>query len=304
MARARRPCHAKPPPPRGFSLGNLAARRRAASLGDIVSTPLTRILSDLHLGDERSALREAAQLAPLLDGVGALVLNGDTCDTQHDLGPAEVAALKEFFAARVPAVTLITGNHDPDISATHELALADWRVWLTHGDVLFDDLAPWSRLRPELARRLARIRPRHSAADWATIATRLLMMREACLKLPCEHASGLGGGALTKLQRAARDLFPPNRALAMLRVWATSPQIAAQLAAAQRPAAQVVVCGHIHFPGVWRSEGRVIVNTGSFSPPLGARCVDLAGEIVRVRRVERRGDRFHPGNIVAEFPLA
>ncbi len=266
-------------------------------------TPPTRILSDLHLGDERSSLREPAQLAPLLDGVGALVLNGDTCDTQHDLDPAEVAALKGFFAARVPQVTFVTGNHDPDISAAHELALADSRVWCTHGDVLFDDIAPWSRLRPELARRLALIRARHPAADWHAIATRLPMMREACLRLPCEHTAKLGG-ALAKLERAARDLFPPTRALAMLRTWMTAPRLAARLAAAQRPAARLIVTGHIHFPGVRRSGGRVVVNTGSFSPPLGARCVDLADGTVRVRRIERRGGNFHPGRVVAEFALA
>jgi predicted phosphodiesterase len=265
---------------------------------------LTRILSDLHLGDERSSLRDAAQLSPLLEGVDTLVLNGDTCDTQHDLGPAEVAALKGFFGARVPAVAYITGNHDPDISGAHELSLADGRVWVTHGDVLFDDLAPWSRLRPELARRLALIRPCHPAANWENISTRLPMMREACLKLPCEHASAPGGGALIKLRRAARDLFPPNRALAMLRTWAAAPRLAARLAAAQRPAARVVVCGHVHFPGVWRHGGRLVVNTGSFSPPLGARGVDLTGETVRVRCVERRGGMFHPGRVVAEFPLA
>ncbi len=269
-----------------------------------MAAPLLRILSDLHLGDERSSLRDPAQLAPLLEGVGELVLNGDTCDTQHDLGPAEVAALKEFFTARVPSVTFLTGNHDPDISAAHELELADGRVWVTHGDVLFDDIAPWSRLRPELARRLALIRPRHPTADWTNISTRLPMMREACLKLPCEHASRLGGGVLTKLQRAARDLFPPNRALAMLRAWAAAPRLAARLAAAQRPAARLIVTGHIHFPGVRRSGGRTVVNTGSFSPPLGARCVDLAGGTVRVRRVERREDIFYPGRVVAEFPLA
>jgi predicted phosphodiesterase len=265
--------------------------------------PLIRILSDLHLGDERSSLRDLAQLTPLLEDVGALVLNGDTCDTQHDLGPKEVAALKEFFAARVPQVTFLTGNHDPDISATHELSLADGRVWLTHGDVLFDALAPWSRLRPELARRLTLIRARHSAADWDNISTRLPMMREACLKLPCDHAAKLGGG-LAKLERAARDLFPPHRALAMLRTWANAPQLATRLAAAQRPAARVIVTGHIHFPGVRRCGGRVVVNTGSFSPPLGARCVDLTDGLMQVRRVERRSGDFYPGRIVAEFPLA
>jgi len=270
-----------------------------------VAAPLLRILSDLHLGDERSWLHDPAALVPLLDGVDALVLNGDLCDTQHDYGPAEIAALKRFFLDRVPRVTFLTGNHDPDISTLDELTLADSRVWVTHGDVLFDDIAPWSRQQPELARRIAALRPSHAEADWKNIAPRLRMMREASRHLPREQPAPAAGSRAIRLRRAARDLFPPQRAFAMLRAWATAPGRALQLAAEQRPAARFVVTGHIHFPTIRRNRtGRVFINTGSFSPPLGTRCVDLVDETMRVRRVERRGEGFHPGRVIAEFALA
>jgi predicted phosphodiesterase len=269
-----------------------------------VPAPLLRILSDLHLGDERSWLRDPAALAPLLDGVDSLLLNGDTCDTQHDISPVEVAALKQNFAARVPQITFLTGNHDPDISDAHELALADGHVWVTHGDVLFDDIAPWSRQQPELARRLAVLRSNHSATDWQEIGPRLRMMREASRHLPREQPPG-SGGRTVRLRRMARDLFPPTRALAMLRAWTAAPGRAGRLAAAQRPAARFVVMGHIHFPAVRRlRDGRVFINTGSFSPPLGALCVDLVGPTLRVRQIIGQRDAFRPGRVIAEFPLA
>ncbi len=267
-----------------------------------MTTPLLRILSDLHLGDERSWLSGPAALTPLLEGVDALVLNGDTCDTQHDFGPAALAALKGFFTQHVSNVTFLTGNHDPDISDLDELALADGRVWVTHGDVLFDDIAPWSRQQRELARRLARLR--HAPEAWRQIASRLRLMREASLNLPREQLPTSGGRTI-RLRRMARDLFPPTRALAMLHAWAVAPGRAARLAADQRPGARFVVTGHIHFPVIRRLRGGcVFINTGSFSPPLGGRLVDLQGETLRVRRIVRTGECFCPGGVVAEFPLA
>ncbi len=268
-----------------------------------VAAPLTRILSDLHYGDERSRLRDLSALNPLLEGVDTLVLNGDCCHTQAGAVPEQIAALRAYFAGWGRPVVFVTGNHDPDISTTHELALEDGRVWVTHGDVLFDSIAPWCHLREELIRRLVPIRQRHAPEDWVNLPTRLLMIREACLGLPCEQLPELHSSP-QRAARLARDLFPPQRALAMLHTWAVAPGRAARLAAAQRPAAQVVVIGHVHFPGVWRRVGRTVVNTGAFCPPLGALLVDLAGGHVQVRKIEGLGGAFHPGRVVADFALA
>lgn len=268
-----------------------------------MAEPLTRILSDLHFGDERSRLRDLAALSPLLEGVDTLVLNGDCCHTQAGAVPAQVAALRAFFNHCQPRVVMVTGNHDPDISPRHELALEAGRVWVTHGDVLFDSIAPWCHLRAEILRRLVPIRRRHAPEDWLRVATRLGMIREACLGLPCEQLPVLHS-RLQRLARLARDLFPPQRALAMLHTWAVAPGRAARLAAAQRPAAQVVVIGHVHYPGVWRRAGRTVINTGAFCPPLGALLVDLTSGRVLVRQVAGREGAFHPGRVVADFALA
>jgi hypothetical protein len=129
------------------------------------------------------------------------------------------------------------------------------------------------------------------------------MMREACLRLPPEEVSQTKGG-FARLHRMLFDLFPPRRALAMLRVWRAAPRLAADLAAAQRPGARFIVLGHIHFPGIWRQpDGRVVIDTGSFAPPLGGTLVDLTAEFLTVRKITRRGGRFHPGPVRATFPL-
>lgn len=264
---------------------------------------MLRILSDLHFHDAESRVRQLEQLVPLLTGVDHLVLNGDTCETERGLTAAMLQHVTSFFQDRVPRVTFVTGNHDPAISETHELLLADGRVWVTHGDVLFADATPWSTLRDELERRIGLALATLPQSEWPSVETRLRVNRAACVGLPREfdhEATGLA----SRLNRLRVTLFPPHKVLAMLRAWRDTPRLAAELAAAQRTSAQVVVTGHIHNPGVWRRPcGRVVVNTGAFGPPRGALAVDLVGDHLAVRRVTERAGRFHPGKVIAEIPL-
>jgi hypothetical protein len=49
--------------------------------------------------------------------------------------------------------------------------------------------------------------------------------------------------------------------------WATVPGLAAEFANRFTPDTRVVIFGHSHLPGVWRRDGRLILNTGSFTFP-------------------------------------
>lgn len=274
------------------------------SVAEADASPVLRILSDLHIFDADSRIRDPAQLAPLFTGVDHLLLNGDTCDTERELPPAELAGLVAFFRSRVPQVTFLTGNHDPAISEQHELLLANGAVWVTHGDVLFPEATPWSTLRDELARRIDQELATATAAERHTIATRLRAHRAACRNLPREFDQR-ATSAFARLHRLRITLFPPRKIIAMLRAWRDTPRLAADLAAAQRPSARVIITGHIHHPGVWtRPCGRVVINTGAFGPPRGALLVDLRDGVLTVRKVAQRGGDFHPGERVAEIALA
>lgn len=270
-----------------------------------MSETVTRIISDVHYCDPGSWVHRAGALAPLLGGVDRLIVNGDALDTQiMDDAATRTAELQDFIAAHVPENSYITGNHDPDISTTHELLLAQDRVWVTHGDVYFDDIAPWSQLVPELRRRLSALGAGHSAVELEKIETRFRLFRQACLKLPRELDPN-GRGPWAKMLRVGHALFPPNRFLAMLKVWRDLPQVASALARTQRPGARVLVSGHTHHPGVWPCPGGVVViNTGSFCLGRGALLVDLKGERVIVRKIERRKREFRVGETVAAFALA
>lgn len=264
---------------------------------------MLRILSDLHLFDARTQLRELAQLEPLLGGVRTLVLNGDTCEMRCDFAPEQLEPLRAFLAARVPEVVFVTGNHDPDISDVHEYLGADGRVWVTHGDVCFDDFTPWSHHVAQLRREIAAQLAREPHADFRRLDVRLRIARHVA-RTEADVADLATGGWRSQARWVWQTFFPPRQVLAMLRCWRELPRRAAAFARAQRPTAQVVVTGHVHFPGVWPVPGGpVVINTGSFLRPLGGNLVDIAGEHVVVRRIERGRGGFGAGKLLAQIPL-
>jgi predicted phosphodiesterase len=288
---------------------NVAGSQALALLRGTKLVPgLIRIFSDLHYGDRASRLRSLAQLDPLLEGVDQLILNGDTYDTRPSSHPAQTARIRAetsaYFARCAPAVTHLTGNHDPDISTQHWLDLAGGNVCVTHGDIIFEDVVPWGR---DTAYFSARINRDLAALDEKyrhELNSRLTIYRAACLGLPQGHQAEPNPFKYA-LHVAADNLWPPQRSLRILRAWHETPARAAAIAATHRPAAQFMLIGHTHRPGVWPTpSGLTVINTGSFSRPWGALAVDLTATRLTVRRIVARGRHFRLGPIIAEFALA
>lgn len=264
-----------------------------------------RILSDLHYGDRSSRLLRLAQLRPLCDEAPALVLNGDTLDTRAGPRPAATAALRaevaDFFGGR--RATLLTGNHDPDISPRHSLELAGGEVFVVHGDVVFDSIVPWGRDAGLIGRRIGRALAALPGGAESTLEERLAVFRRVAAEVRQRHQSETHGLKYL-LGYAVDTLWPPWRAPNIWRAWRSMPALCAELARRHRPRARFVVVGHTHRPGVWRRpDGRVVINTGSFCRPLGGLAVDLSPQGLTVRRVERRGGEFRTGEKVAQFAL-
>jgi predicted phosphodiesterase len=247
-------------------------------------------------------------MGPLLEGVTSFVLNGDTLDTRAGKNPVRTKekrreVLEHFGSAGVP-VTFLTGNHDPDLSGDHAVELEDGRVLVTHGDVLFDTIVPWSRDARMIKRMVTAALAAIPAEEAAGFDPRLGAFRAVSARIPQRHQSE--PNLLRYCVRLANDtVWPPWRALSILRAWRDAPVLADAMARRHRPKAGFVLIGHTHKPGVWRMKsGVVVVNTGSFCAPFGAMAADIGSGMVRVRRVESRGGEFHPGSSVAEFPLS
>lgn len=267
---------------------------------------LIRIISDLHFGDSSSRLRNVAQLRPLLSDAPILILNGDTLDTHHHPAPAEaLAQFHELFQQHCPRHLFITGNHDPDISIHHEIACARSGIWLTHGDIFFPDIAPWSRIQPELARRVRTLTAAaQSKSPTLTRADLFSIHRQASLRVPY-HEHTHNPALFRRITRFLGTLFPPRQSIAMLRAWQRAPALTRAFAASHHPHARILITGHTHFPGHWpTADGRIVINTGSFSPPLGGLAVEIDDTELRLRRIRLRNQEFHLAAPHAKFPLA
>jgi predicted phosphodiesterase len=273
-----------------------------------VGADLIRIVSDVHYADRGSRVRSLGQLRPLLEGATSFVFNGDTLDTRPDRDAKRTARLRsevlDFFASAGTPVRFLTGNHDPDLAAEHELEFAAGRVLVTHGDVLFDNIVPWSRdaamIRGKIIAALAAL----PEDDNCRLEKRLSAFRSVAATIPQLHQSEKDPFRYA-IRLAGDTVWPPQRALTILRAWREAPGRAAALAARHRPKARFILIGHTHRPGVWKMpSGIVVINTGSFCRPFGAMAAEISREHIRVRRVEFKRGAFHPGPKVAEFSLS
>lgn len=267
-----------------------------------------RIFSDIHYGDRSSQARSLEQLAPLLDGPVALVLNGDTLDTRSGPDSERTAATRAetetFFPRHVSNVTFLTGNHDADLTSQHALELAGGEIFVTHGDILYDDLVPWSQDAPLIRRRLAEEFSKLSTLERGQLETQLAIFRRVAAAIPQRHQSERN--PLKYAVDFANDtVWPPSRVLTILHSWRKMPELAAALLRRHRPRAKYILVGHTHRPGIWRQpDGLVVINTGSFSRPFGGQLVDVAPGRLMVRRIELRRGEFRAGPVLAEFALA
>ena len=240
------------------------------------------------------------------EGADALVLNGDTLDTRPGPDPHATAELRAevlgFFSRATPPTTLITGNHDPDISTHHTLDLAGGKVFVLHGDVIFDDMVPWSQdaglIRQRLTEELGTLSPENRHL----LDTRLAVYRRVAATIPQRHQSERNG-----LKYAAgyfRDtVWPPGRMFRILHAWRRAPGLTAGLTRRNRPGARFAIIGHIHRPGYWhQSNGVTVLNTGSFGPPFGGCVIDVQPGGLTMRRIEHKRGAFRLGKTVADFP--
>lgn len=262
-----------------------------------MSSGRVRILSDLHLAHPASPVGTVAELRPLLEGMDAVVFNGDTCERNCDgwfgAGGERLAELRDLCEEEGVRPVFLTGNHDNRISEHGWLDLLNGAVMVTHGDMFHRNVAPWSReylARKKAVREI--LEARGDRSDDLRFRWETTCLIEDALKV---HG-------VPKLRRKRRlylmsALWPPERPLAMMWAWATMFREAGEFMARYRPEARVMVFGHFHRPGVRWRDGRLLVNTGAFMRGAAPLAVDLEdGCWLRVRGVERgRGGRYFPG---------
>ena len=270
--------------------------------------PIIRIVSDVHYAERESRVLSLAQLRPLLEGAASFVFNGDTLDTRQGKHPHRTAERRrevlEFAGSAGTPVTFLTGNHDPDLSRQHAMELAGGQILVTHGDVLFDTIVPWATDAEAIRTKVVRALAAEPGDGAPGLEFRLNAFRSVAASISRHYPPD--EGRLSHAFRLAGDtVWPPHKALRILRAWREAPGRAAAFAAEHRPSARFILIGHTHRPGVWQTEsGITVVNTGSFCRPFGAMLAEVTPGALRIRRVKRRRGEFHPGPTVAEFALS
>jgi predicted phosphodiesterase len=265
----------------------------------------TIIISDLHLGHRASQIRDPEELAPILKEAGSVIFNGDTVEMRtavdRSVGrhmAAVIARLCHHIGCRA---TFVNGNHDPCVSKIDHLDLMDDRILVTHGDILFLGIAPWSRqalaYRKIHLKALARLGP----DALMNFEKRLLATKRTSIKLQLMERPVTGRSLAPHFSVLMHQFWPPHRPFMIVHAWLQTPTLAAQLGNLFRPHARYVIVGHTHYPGVWQRGQVTVINTGSYVLNFGALAVILNGALVEIRKVKRQRDGFALGKLIARF---
>lgn len=248
-----------------------------------------RIVSDVHLLHPGSRARSVPGLEGIIAGARTVVFNGDTLEQREPFHEVQwrhcLDSLRDLCRVEGAECVFLPGNHDPHISGVQWLDLCGGEVWVTHGDVLYGDVSPWSHelmgghLRSRLKQRLQD----EDAAIGSDLAARMRLTqwaREQLRAKPPRIHAGLRGRILTVLS----ECWPPMRPLEILRVWTRSHVHADEVRRRFRPDARVMVHGHTHFPAVRRRGDATIINTGSYHTMSRPWVVEINGRELRVLR--------------------
>jgi predicted phosphodiesterase len=265
----------------------------------------TIIISDLHLGHRASQIRDPEELMPILKEARSVIFNGDTVEMRtpvdRPVGRHMAAVIARLCHSIGCRATFVNGNHDPAVSKIDHLDLMDGRILVTHGDILFLGVAPWSR--QALAYRKIHLRALANLGPDALMnfEKRLLAAKRTSIKLQLLERPVTEHSKAPKMTVLVQQFWPPHRPFMILRAWLQTPTLAARLCDLFRPNAKYVIVGHTHYPGFWKRGPFTIINTGSYVLHFGALAVLLEGESIEIRKVIKQKKGFVLGRQVARF---
>jgi len=257
-----------------------------------------RILSDIHFGHPASIIERASQLGPLFRGAKTVIFNGDTVELRYlrgrRLGMRNARIIRETCEAAGARPVFINGNHDPILSDLCHVDLIDGAVLVTHGDLLFHDISPWSHDAEVIAEAHSRELARLDEDAFLDFEKRLKASKRAALSIELRRTR-LRRDNLSAIRTVLRECWPPWRPLQILHSWTVAPARAEALARVFRPRARFILIGHTHFCGSWERGSRRIINTGSFLPMSGRMAIDIQGETLTVRPIVNERGLFRAG---------
>lgn len=221
-------------------------------------------------------IRRVEDLAPLLEGISTLLINGDGSEQLArrfiDRGLKMRNELVAICQERGIELIEHRGNHDPHVPGPPYRWFSEGSVLVHHGDAVYPRVSPWSR---EVWRHRKTI-AKFVEANWRddfTMDERFDFAKALELDVPqIPHPK-----TKNKILRAVKLLaWPPHRPLLVLGIWANAGRRISGWGMEFAPAAQLIICGHFHRTNHHRAgDGRWVMMTGPFASLGRPSCVDL-----------------------------
>ncbi len=266
-----------------------------------------RIISDLHIGHKASLVRDTKDIRSLAENVDLIILNGDTVESKYadseasqKSGQPTIEEVDSEIKSWGVRSLYLTGNHDPKINQQHYLQIGGDEILITHGDGVFEDIAPWSHNSKALREVIKPLLSQKRNLDFQSY---LQIIKDAEI-LAHQKSPNYNPTVWGKIHMFAKQAWPPTHFIGILKAWSQTPQKAAEMVQRFQVKAKYLIIGHTHKPGVWNISGTWIINTGSFFVWPGANCVDISPEGLSFRRVSKLNRRFEVQEEIKRFPLS
>ena len=248
---------------------------------------LVRFISDLHLAHKRSTAPSPAELVARMEGVGVLVLCGDTVELR-DPGDTQKKSLarrdelRRLCTERGIQLVELAGNHDPSVEA---MLASFWggRVVAMHGHALLPTVSPWGREYLENKAHVKKIIGEHPESARSLTArlelARLISQEYARLDAPPAPRTPHKRSLMRELYHC---FWPPSRPFRIVWNWLTCGSRAERWLRHYLPETEVFIFGHFHRGGKWRYGRRTLLNTGAWFEHATPYAVDMRdGQLIR-----------------------
>ena len=250
------------------------------------------VLSDLHLG-RGGMILDASELQPLVEEASTLIINGDTaelhvtCYRQRAL--EELDRLRQMCLRSDTRLLLLAGNHDPTLVHERYLIHEEQGIFITHGDVICESVAPWSEAARRMRQRHREVRGSMSDSERESFDAAFTACREAAI------AEWNPDGDAGMPSTALGVLLKPKTLWHVVNFWRMQARLMNAFAERFVPSARLVLIGHSHRPQIRRFANRVVVNTGCYGFPGHPIAGVFDSEGFHARRIIRTANQWTLG---------
>ena len=266
------------------------------------------VFSDLHLKSWDNWDRELERLRGLWENAKTIILNGDTLSwriAKHpDIREKMRNDITDYFHRNGLETIFVAGNSDQEITGQDYHFLCGEKILALHGHAIFDDVSPWNYCASQLKQNRRQFlestsKPSRNTLDAYAQSARsaTIEIQQQCLKKHCKtRAQSFFFLNIHKF----RTLLRIGK---ILKSWKNTPKLAAGFLELYAPETKFLIMGHTHRSGVWKPDGRVIINTGSIRNHRHALLVQLENDTLKVFRIRRNKKQLILGQLVEEFAV-